>query len=78
MKNLSTQTGKAWDSHYKSKHGSLADVPSPPFSVPAGIVCRAYVRNGGTHQVLEIAETGILAKPDIYDFLENYILERYK
>jgi len=78
IKNLSNQTGKAWDSHYKSKHGSLADVPSPPFSVPAGIVCRAYLRNGGTHQVLEIAETGILAKPDIYDFLEDHILERYK
>ena len=78
MKNLSTQTGKAWDAHYKSKHGSLADVPDPPFSCAAGVVCRAYVRNGGTHDVLEIADTGILAKPDIYDFLEVHILERYK
>lgn len=77
QKNLYTQKIKAWEAHYKSKYGHTVDVPEPPDNVSAGLVCRAYVRNGGTHPVLEIADTGILAKPDIYDFLEDHILERF-
>jgi hypothetical protein len=77
QKNLYTQKIKAWEAHYKSKHGQTVDVPEPPDNVSAGLVCRAYVRKGGTHKVLEIADTGILAKPDIYDYLESHILERF-
>jgi len=78
QKNLAVQTRKAWEAHYKNNHGVSVDVPNVPFIVAAGIVCRAYIRNGGTHKVLEIADTGMLTKPDIYDFLESHILERYK
>jgi hypothetical protein len=75
--NLATQTKRAWEEHYKHKHGALVDVPTAPFNAASGVVCRAYVRNGGSHRVLEIADTGIFSQTDIYDFLDTCVTERF-